>query len=828
MAIAGLLLALTLPAQQRTAIVSGKVVDEEERPLGNVSVVVAGGQRGTVTSDEGSFSIKVPASRAITLTFSFAGFHVAQRNFYLTENEEEHVIVRLESNSKVLKEVIVKDERARRETGLVRLNPKHAVAIPSAIGGVESLLKIFVGSNNELTSQYTVRGGNYDENLVYINDFEIFRPYLVRNGQQEGLSFINPELTGSLNFYNGGFQAKYGDKMSSVLDIQYKKPKDFAGSAYISLLEQGFHVEGVSKKKKFSYLLGIRNRSNRNLLSTQETKGNYIPVSSDIQALLTYQISSKWQLEFLGNLSATKFTLIPEEAKLTSSVLSPLYSSNLGLDIFFEGREQDKYQTNMTGLSLTQQVNDKLKLKWMMSRFQNREEEAYDITGAYLFGERSFDKSQVDYGSIVNPLGAGVFINHTRNKLDIQNWNISHKGSWDHNEHFVQWGISAERTQIEDRLSEWEVQDSAGYNLPYPADRFQLYTVRKSNASLGVNKLSGYFQDNMSFGNSSDFILQGGIRFNYNALSHQLLFSPRLQMSWIADRENDWVLKLSAGSYDQPPFYRELRRYDGSVNTDVKAQRSWQAVAGADHNFLLWHRPSRVTIEAYYKYLSMVDPYDMDNVRIRYYGENNAKAYATGLEVRLFSELVKDAESWISVGLMRTREKIDDFYYYRYKNAAGEFISSQTEDQIVVDSVRFDKGWMRRPTDRLITFGMFFQDYLSTNKNFKVHLNMIYGSNMVYNIPGSVRYRNGLIIDPYMRVDIGFSALLLDGEKYNRRKHDPFRKFNTIWASFEVFNLLDRNNTISYMLIKDFSNTVYAIPNRLTPRLFNFKIRVAF
>ena len=366
-----MLISSMLPAQQKTALVSGKVVDADEKPLAQVTITILGRQGGIATSDSGTFAIKVPAGKAVALVFSFTGFHTVQRNFYLSENEHEKVVIRMESSSKVLEEVIVKDERERTETGLIRINPKHALTIPSATGGVESLIKIFVGSNNELTSQYTVRGGNYDENLVYINDFEIFRPYLVRSGQQEGLSFINPELTGGISFYNGGFQAKYGDKMSSVLDVQYKKPKAFAGSAYIGLLEQGFHVEGATKNEKFSYLIGIRNRSNRNLLSSQETKGNYIPSSSDIQALFTYRLNSKWQLELLGNLSRTKFTLIPEEAKLTSSVLSPLFSANLGLDIYFEGSEQDRYLTNMIGVSALQQVNKKLKLKWMLSRFEN-------------------------------------------------------------------------------------------------------------------------------------------------------------------------------------------------------------------------------------------------------------------------------------------------------------------------------------------------------------------------------------------------------------------------------------------------------------------------
>lgn len=815
-------------AQERMAVVSGKVVDFEEKPMPNVSVIILGRHSGTITGDSGTFKINVPANKAVALTFSFTGFHSVQRNFFLNENEHEKVIIRMESNTKTLREILIKKDSDPTEPGLIRINPKYALTIPAATGGVENLIKVFVGSNNELTSQYSVRGGNYDENLVYVNDFEIFRPYLVSNAQQEGLSFINPELTAGINFYNGGFQAKYGDKMSSVLEVQYKKPVDFSGSAYIGFLEQGFHLEGLSKNKKFSYLLGVRNRSNRNLLNAQETKGNYLPSSSDIQTLITYRFNDKWQMEFLSTLSSTMFKLIPEETKLTSSVFSPFFISNLGLDIFFEGNEKDKYRTHMLGVSVAKQVSKNLKLKWMLSRFEDDESETYDITGAYLFGERSFDKSNSDFGSINNPLGAGVFINHARNRLVIQNWNISHKGLWNYKQHFFQWGIGIERTAINDKLSEWEVQDSAGYNLPYPSNQMELYQVRRSAANLDINKFTGYLQDNISLGREERISLLGGIRFNYNSLNHELLLSPRLQLSWSPDIEKDWVLHIATGVYDQPPFYRELRRYDGSVNRDVKAQKSWQVTAGAARNFILWSRPSRITMETYYKHLTHVNPYDIDNVRIRYFGNNNARAFATGIEIRLFSELVKDAESWISIGLMRAMEKIEDFYYYRYKNTDGEFITSETKDQHVTDSVRFDKGWMRRPSDRLLTFGMFFQDYLSTNKNFKVHLNMIYGTSMPYNIPESVRYRNGLRLEPYIRVDLGFSALLLDGDKSTRRSHSPFRNLKSVWTSLEVFNLLDRDNTISYLLIKDYSNAVYALPNRLTPRLLSFKILTRF
>jgi hypothetical protein len=721
--------------------------------------------------------------------------------------------------------VVIQDERDRREAGLVRINPKNALTLPSTIGGVEGLIKILVGSNNELSSQYSVRGGNYDENLIYLNDFEVFRPYLVRSGQQEGLSFINPELAKNVNFYNGGFQAKYGDKMSSVLDVQYKKPRQFGGSVYVSLLEQGFHVEGSAKKGNVTYLLGIRNRSNRNLLSSQEIQGAYTPTSNDVQGFVTWKASEKLQFEFLGNFSGTKFTLIPQSAQKTSSVFSPLFTANLGLDIFFEGQERDNYNTNLLGLSMINQPTKKLRLKWMLSRFSNKENENFDIAGSYLFGDRDFDNTSSTFGQIVNPLGAGYYQNYARNSLNIEVWNASHRGSLDRGRHFIQWGTTAEQTKINDKINEWEYKDSAGYSLPYTPNLLQLSSVIKSNTSLDIQKFSGYIQDNIRLGDSlRNITLQAGVRFNYNSLNKELLISPRAQLSFKPNWKRNMIFKLAAGVYNQPPFYRELRRYNGTINRDVLAQKSYQFVAGMDYNFSgPGGRPFRITTEAYYKSLHDVVPYDVDNVKLRYFGTNNAKAYATGVEFRLFGELVKDAESWLSIGLMRTKENLDNDFYYQYKNAAGEIITSQTQDRKPVDSIKNNVGWLRRPTDRLITMGLYLEDYLPTNKNFKVHLNMIYGSNMSYNIPNSVKYRNALIISPYIRVDMGFSVLLL-GEKSKRRSHNPFRDFDNIWASFEVFNLIDRPNTISYQLIKDFANNTYSIPNRLTPRLVNFKI----
>ncbi len=470
----------------------------------------------------------------------------------------------------------------------------------------------------------------------------------------------------------------------------------------------------------------------------------------------------------------------------------------------------------MLGVSTTFQPVKNLKLKWLASRFSNDEEENIDIAGAYLFGDRDFDQSAATFGLIVNPLGAGLYQNFARNTLKITDYNFSHKGSLDKGKHLFQWGAGYNQTNINDKLNEWEYQDSAGYSLPFSPNLLQLNKVIKSTADLSINKFTGYVQDNIAFGDSlNTFTLQAGLRFNYNDLNKETLISPRLGASLKPDWEKDIVFRAAVGAYHQPPFYRELRRYDGTVNTTVKAQRSWQAVGGFDYNFFGFNRVLRLTTEAYYKNMTNVVPYDIDNVRVRYSGENNAKAYAAGIEMRLFGEVVKDAESWLSVGIMKTKENLKNDFYKDY--TVDEFNQP-------IDSLTVEGGWLRRPTDRLITFGMFFQDYLATNKNFKVYLSTIYGSNLPYNIPGSIKYRNALRIEPYIRMDIGFSALLLDSDKSARRSRSPFRNFDNVWASLEVFNLIDRPNTISYLLIKDFANNTFTLPNRLTPRLLNLKV----
>jgi hypothetical protein len=819
------LLFLHTSAQKKSAFVSGRVVDENERPMANVSVIILGKTSGVATNDSGFFKIKVSAEKELAIVFSYTGYRETKLRFYLNENEQEIKTVRLEKNSQALDTVIVSSsDNQLRDVGITKLSASNASTLPTTTGGVEGLIKILVGSNNELTNQYSVRGGNYDENLIYVNDFEIFRPYLVRSGQQEGLSFINPELTKNITFYNGGFQAKYGDKMSSVLDIQYKQPKQFGGSIDLGLLEQGLHIEGASKKQRLTYIFGARNRNTKNLLSSQELQGVYVPSSADIQGYLTYALAEKWQLELLGTLSSTKFFFIPEYVQKTSSVVSPFFSSNIGLDVFFDGHENDAYQTNFVGLTAINQPTKKLQLKYMLSHYQDKETENFDIGGTYLFGERDLDKSSSSYGQIVNPLGAGYYQNYGRNKLNIGVWNLSHKGSYDMGIHLIQWGLTFEQRNINDKLYEFNFQDSAGYSIPQNGNNLAAYL--NSSANLSIQSYSGFLQDNINLTHTKqDMILQVGARYNYNSLNHEFLVSPRAQFSLKTKR--NVIYKLAAGIYDQPPFYRELRAPDGIVNPAVRAQKSYQLVAGLEYDFKYNNKPFRLTTEAYYKRMWDVNPYDLDNLHLQYFAQNDAKAYAVGIESRLYGELVKDAESWISLGVGRTMEDIDNYYYYQYKNAEGQIVSPATADQTITDSSKQTRGWMRRPTDRLITFGMYLQDYLSTNKNIRVHVNMIYGSNMPYSIPNSVQFRDALTIDPYIRVDIGFSALLLGAES-KRRSHSPFNPFKTIWASLEIFNLLDRANTISYQLIKDYANATYAIPNRLTPRLLNLKLIAKF
>lgn len=813
-----------LYAQNAFTDYDGIILSKSKEPLENVFVHLADKSTGTNTDSHGVFHLRIPVKMPVRVVFkgmNLAGFQKVIFRDGKTTGLDTIILV---EQQKGLEDVRVTADKKREETGLIAVDASQARVNPSAVGGIEGLLKTFVGSNNELTSQYSVRGGNYDENLVYVNGFEIYRPFLVSSGQQEGLSFINADLTDNVRFYTGGFQAKYGDKLSSVLDVQYQQPEKNGGSAYLSLLEQSLSLKGVSDNQKFTYLVGLRNKTNRNVVKSQATAGNYIPSSSDLQGLFVYRFSPAFRMEFLGDYNKTKFLFYPEQTKLTASVFSPYYVANYGVNIDFEGSERDYYSTGFAGLTGVITPNDHTELKVMASYYQDKEKQSQDIVGAYEFGERDENGNILDDPD--NLLGMGVNQSYARNNLHINVFSLQHQGSWKGGAHYLQWGAALQRQMIDSKINQWNYSDSAGYSLPVGGSELDLSSYMNSRDKFNIQRVSGYLQDNVHFGKTSVYTLQYGVRANYNDLNDEFLISPRAGFSFKPGGwKRDVVFKASAGMYAQPAFYREMVTMDGSLNKGIKAQKSMQGVLGLDYQMRLFNRPARLTSELYYKHLYDVIPYDIDNVRIQYYGQNNAKAYVAGLETRLFTQFVKGADSWLSLGIMQTKEKIDGLSYENYYNQSGELITASSVDKVATDSASHQVGWLRRPTDRLITFGMFFQDYLSTDKNFKVYLNTIYGTNLPFNIPGSTRYRNALEIPAYLRMDIGFSALLLDGSK-PRKKHAPFKGVQHIWASFEIFNLINRDNTISYMLLKDFKNDTYALPNRLTPRLVNFKIAV--
>ena len=807
-----MLIGSSLWAQNQTAIIKGKVIDEQNKPIDHVSIQLKNTAIGTRTNENGQFSLTVPAGKNITIVFSSISYENQTIYKKLKEGETTSITIALKPNVINIKTVVKKDDRKRGEAGMVKIDPKLYDKMPSIVGGIEGQLKIFLSNNNELTSQYNVRGGNFDENLVYINDFEVYRPFLVRSGQQEGLSIINPELVSAVSFSTGGFQAKYGDKMSSVLDITYKRPKEFAGSVSLSLLGFGAHIEGVGLNKRFSYMIGLRQKSNQYLLQSQQTKGVYNPTFTDVQGYFNYIINPKWQSDLFINYARNRFDFQPEQSTQSFGLINKAFQ----LRTYFDGAETDKFDSRYGGLSFTNTPNSKTTLKFIASGFQTNESESYDIQGEYLLGELETDLGKTNFGDLKYSIGTGVIHNYARNFLNVNVGNLGHKGSYDANRHFIQWGINAEMVGISDKLNEWERRDSAGYSQPYSDTSLNMAKRYKSIQNLSYTRYTAFLQDNISF-DSIGLVLTGGVRLNYNQLNKEFLVSPRLQLSWKPKWERDIIIRAATGIYNQPPFYREMRDLNGVVHNDVKAQKSYHAVLGMDFNFKAFKdRPFKLTSELYYKYLWDIVPYEYDNVRIRYFGKNDAVGYAYGAEFRLYGDIVKDAESWISLGLMKTAENILDDQI-SYLNIAG------------ADSAVVYPGFIPRPTDSRVSFGLFFSDYLPRNKNFKLFLNGLFSTGLPFGPPDQKRYEDTLRLPSYKRVDVGFMALLLDAEKKERPRYSYFKNIKTMWLSLEVFNLLGIQNTISYLWIQDqTSNKVYAVPNRLTSRLINLKLVTRF
>lgn len=806
--------------------IKGHVRDEKNNPLELVNVVVIETNKGTITDKNGFYTLTVPSDTTLTLAFQYMGYGLQKHTFKLKDGETHVLTAELEQMATNIGELVIKNNKYRSNTSIYQINPKTAIKLANPSGNIEGILKTLPGvsSNNELSSQYSVRGGNFDENLVYVNDFQIYRPFLVRSSQQEGLSFINPDLVESLSFSSGGFEAKYGDKLSSVLDIKYKKPDSLAGSVSASLMGVNFHLEGSNKKNKLHYLLGLRYKTNQSLLNGQETIGEYRPSFTDLQGLISYDLNKKLAFELIANYSRNFFQFIPKSRQTEFGVVNNV----LRLDVYFEGQEIIKYQSMMGGLSATYKPSPRLNLKWLASAYIANEEESFDVLGYYRLDEIESNLGSEDFGQSRRSLGYGTYQDFARNNLNAFVSNIAHKGDFELANHFIQWGAKYQIEFIEDKFKEWNRLDSSGYSIPFSSNEVLLNEVLKTSTSLQSRRYTAFLQNSFTPSDNNRLTIKGGVRAHYWDMNHELLFSPRAQLSYKPRWKKDFVFKASIGMYHQPPFYRELRDLYGVVNKSVKAQRSAQAVIGGDWEFKVWDRPFKFISEVYYKHLYNIIPYEIENVRIRYFGENLANGYAVGADFRIYGEFVKGAESWFSLSVMQTQEDIKGDFFYNYYNKDGALINGSVYDRTPTDSVRIEPGYIPRPTDQRVQIGIFFQDYLPRNENFKMSLNLVFGTGLPFGPTDKKRYNDLLRIPPYRRVDIGFSALLFDKTKNSKIKKGILKGFESIWASVEVFNLLQADNTVSYIWVKDVTNTNYAVPNHLTSRRLNTRLVVNF
>ncbi len=793
--------------------ISGTITDEENNTLPSVNIAILNTSIGATSLNDGSYNMEVPANKSMVVAYSFIGYEIEKIRLPMLKRGQNYTLnIQLKAKNTLLNDVIVKDKKSRKES-FNRIKPKHVKILPGSQGGIEAILKTLPGvsSANELSSQYSVRGGNFDENLVYVNGIEVYRPFLIRAGQQEGLSFVNTDMVSSILFSAGGFEAKYGDKMSSVLDITYKRPRENAASLQLSMLGGSAHFEGASKNGRFSYLVGARHKTNEYVLNAMDTKADYIPKFSDLQTFINYELNTNWQISFLGNISKNEYTMIPENRDTEFGTLNEA----LKLTIFFEGKEVDKYETYFGALSTTYQPSTHLNLQFTTSAFQTFEQENFDILGEYWLYQLENNLGSDDFGNIAFDRGVGKYINHARNSLNARVMNFSHKGNYNNEDLKVDWGFRAQKEEIEDKISEWNLIDSAFFNYPHPNDniggeadpnqQIVMSELLKTQINLSSYRNSGYMQFSKDINNIT---INAGTRGSYWTYNEELLLSPRATIAYAPLWEKDIVFRAASGIYYQSPFYKELRTPEGTLNSNIKAQKSTHYVMGADYLFYSWGRPFKWITEVYYKNLENLIPYKVDNVRIQYLANDLSNGYAKGIDMKINGEFVSGVESWASLSVMKTEEDI-----------VGDYITN-------ADGSSSEAGFIPRPTDQRVNFSMFFQDYIPGNPNYKMHLNLIYGTGLSFGPPNSEKHQDVLRIPDYRRVDIGFSAVLKDENKKSRIKW--LNAFNSIWVSAEVFNLLDINNTVSYLWVADITGRQYAVPNYLTARQLNAKLILSF
>lgn len=795
----------------QTAVIKGIVLDENYKPIPNANISFPGG--GTQTNLAAFYLLEIPADREVQVTVSHIGFKNASFRVLLKPGEILEFNPVLSAEIEQIGEVVLTLDESASFKGIISIDPETIRTLPGANAGVENLLKTLPGvnSNNELSTQYSVRGGSYDENLVYVNGIEVYRPFLIRSGQQEGLSFVNPDLVRKVHFSAGGFQAKYGDKLSSVLDIEYRRPVDFGASLDASLLGLNLAAEGVSKNGKLSALGGIRFRDNSLLVKAQETETNFEPLFVDAQVNLIYSFSNRFEVSFLGNASVNDYSYRP----LTRQTNFGTLQNPQALLIYYSGREEDIYSTLFGAFKASYKSQGNYTAHFTASAYNTLEQEYYDIVAQYRLGQINFDLGGKDFGNIDSSRGVGAQLTHARNKLDALIVSFDHSGNLKFEEHQFDYGIKYTNEDIHDRIREYEIIDSAGFSIrpplpdfrnnqpyePYDAPLQPYNSIRAFNKTT-IERLQTYAQWSYR-GNlgKHEIWTNAGLRTHTWTLSQkdassQTVISPRAQAALKPAWEADMIFRISGGIYHQPPFYRELRDNSGALNPQVEAQRSLHLVLGNDYSFQLLERPFKLMSEVYFKDLRNVNPYTLENVRIRYAAQNNAEAYAYGLDLRLNGEFVAGTESWLSFGYLKTEENINN------------------------------RGYISRPTDQRLKFGLLFQDYVPTVPNLKMYLNLVYNTGLPGGSPAySDPYLYQSRLPDYKRADLGLFYLLKSEQSEQNFLRSEFIK--ELYVGLEIFNIFDTQNSITNTFVRDvYTKSLYSVPNYLTPRIFNLKIGV--
>jgi hypothetical protein len=803
--ISGLILLLMLVScrillSQQTKI-KGFVSDSTGKPLESVSISLLNSSHGTYSDKAGSFTLNVPTDgNDYFIMFSHLGFK-SDRIAIKCDRPEIIVNVILSGEVIGLGEITVSSGRAGISNSLMLIPLRDIHLFPSPSGSFESILKTMPGvsSNNELSSQYSVRGGNYDENLVYVNDVEIFRPFLIRSGQQEGLSFINPDLVSSVKFSSGGFSAVFGDKMSSVLDITYRSPVSSKGSVSLSLLTSSVHYEGISKNKKISFLLGIRYKSSRLMLKTLDSKGDYQPVFADIQSLINFKTGQRSNLSLLSAFSSNTYNFFPQSRESSFGNDAAAYR----LYVLFAGGEKDIYSTWNNNLTWMISERNNFSHKIILSAFKTTEKESYDIRGWYSLNSLDKDYGTNNLSDSVMNIGVGEWLSHARNYLTANIFSFAYKGEKKWGSNSVYWGLKLRHNIFDDKIKEWTKSDSAGYSLPVNTEYLLVTSLIRSQNSINFRTYDTYLQvaKNFTIGYHK-LSFDAGVRAIYNSYTSEFLISPRATSAIEAGKNLSF--HLSGGIYYQSPFYKEMRFPDGSLNEGIKSQKSIHSIFGMNYYFKAWGRPFSLTTEIYNKTLSNIIPYRLDNVRVIYTGENSAVGYSRGIDFRVNGEFVPDAESWISLSIMDSKLKIPLKEYGRFPS----------------------------PSDQTVNLNIFFQDYLPGNPTWRAHINIAFVTGIPTISSFNDRYDQYHRLPAYRRVDMGITKLI-KGPDSNVPGVKLLKYFNEVYTGVEIFNLMDINNTISYLWIKTVNNLsgdmrTFAVPNYLTGRSLNLILSATF